>query len=48
MCTVVHIFGDAKNLAQIRSCISQVTCKQQALMLRLKRTIVNNSRCLHA
>jgi len=37
-----------KNFAQIWFCISQVTYKQQVLMLRLKRTVVNKSRCRHA
>jgi len=40
--------GMQKIFAQIWSCISQVTYKQQDLMLRLKRSIVNKSRCLHA
>jgi len=44
----VHIFGDAKGFAQILSCFCQMTYKQQVLMLRLNRTIVKKSRCLHA
>jgi len=41
-------FGMQKIFAHIWSCISQVTYKQQVLMLRLKRAIVNKSRCVHA
>jgi len=37
-----------KIFAQFWSCISQVTYKQQVLMLRLKRTIASKSKCLHA
>jgi len=38
--------GMQKNFAQILSCFSQITNKQQVLISRLKRTIVNKSRCL--
>jgi len=48
MCTGVHIFGMQKFFAQIWSCFSQITFKQQVLILRLKHTIVNKSRWLHA
>jgi len=37
----VHIFGDAKNSCPNLIMLSQITYKQQVLMLRLKRTIVN-------
>jgi len=40
--------GMQKIFAQIGSCFSQITYKQQVFILRLKRTIVNKSRCLHA
>jgi len=39
-CTGVHIFGDAKNFCPNLILLSRITLKQQALMLRLKRTIV--------
>ena len=35
-------YGMQKMFAQIRSCLYQITYKQHVLMLRLKRTIVNN------
>jgi len=40
-CTGVHIFGDAKNGCPNLTLLSQITCKQHVLMLRLKRTSVN-------
>jgi len=40
--------GMQKRFAQIWSCFFQITYKQQTIMLRLKHTIVNKSRCLHA
>ena len=42
------ILGMQKIFAQIWSCFSPITYKQHALMLRLKCSIVNKSRFLHA
>jgi len=39
--TGVHIFGDAKKFCPNLVLLSQITYKQQFLMLRLKRIIVN-------
>jgi len=47
-CTGVHFLRMQKIFGQIWSCFSQTMHKQQVLMLRPKRTIVNKSRCLHA
>jgi len=37
----VHIFGDTKNFCPNLILLSQIACKQQVLMLRLKCAIVN-------
>ena len=47
-CTGVHIFGDAKNFCSNLIFFFRITYKQQVLMSRLTRTIVNKWRCLHA
>jgi len=48
MFTEVHIFGDAIYFCPNYPFLSQITYKQQAIMLRLKHSIVNKSGCLHA
>jgi len=40
-CAGVDIFGDAKNFCPNLILLSQITYKQQVLMLKLKRTIAN-------
>jgi len=47
-CTVVQIFGDAKNFCPNLILLSQITYKKQVLMSSLKRAIVKKSGFLHA